>query len=161
MRLHILKQEPIDAKVLVHMPQMQTSIIDKSANVHIDLWLDPDTIHKDPDIYFEVSALLKRDQNFGLPSVDSEQAVTPKIFSFSSWFLMLLLLNMPKHNSRLKGSELEQHDAAHHSACSTLLEYVAKDPDKAGEVWPGSDPGILTVSSKTVVKQRFLSARCM
>lgn len=38
--------------------------------------------HTDPDIYFEASALLEGEQNFILPSADSEQAFAPKPFHF-------------------------------------------------------------------------------
>jgi hypothetical protein len=41
------------------MHQKRRPVLDESASAHIDLWPDLGTIYTDPDIYFEVSALLE------------------------------------------------------------------------------------------------------
>ena len=146
----VLEQDPVDAKALVRMPQMWTPVVDEGAGAHIDPWPDLGTIHTNPDTYFEVSALPEGEQNFGLPSVDSKQAITSKIFSFSSWSLVLPLPDMPERDSRPEGAELERHNAAQRPERLKPPECVAKDPDKAGGVWPGSDPGILTCPKPTL-----------
>ena len=84
----VLERKPVDPKALVREIEARRPVLDKGAGAHIDLWPDPGTIHINPDAYFEVSALLEGEQNFGLPSADSEQAVTPKTLSFLSWPLV-------------------------------------------------------------------------
>ena len=104
-----------------------------------------------------MSALLEGEQNFALPSVDSEQAITPKTFSFSSWSLVLPPPDTLKRDlklgegadhgqhdtTHLKPEEPEQHNATQRPTCLKKSEHVAKDLDKAGGVWPESDPAIL------------------
>ena len=120
---------------------MWRPVPDEGASTHINLWPDPSTIHSKMDAYFEVSVLLKGEQNFALLSADSEQAVTPKIFSFTSWPLVLLLLNTLGHDLKFsKGAEPKQHDVTRHPACSKLAGHVAKDLDKAGGAWKENIP---------------------
>jgi hypothetical protein len=66
-----------------------------------------------PDVYFEASTLLEGEQKFILPSVDNEQAVTPKISYFS--FLPLV----PPPPNTLK-RDTEPRATQSRTACHTL-----------------------------------------
>jgi hypothetical protein len=126
----VLEQSPVDPKA-------------QGADVHIDPWPDSGSICKEAGIYFEVSALLEGEQNFVLWSVDSEQAVTSKFSSSSSLPLVLLPPNVLEREETSDGREDERQNAVQRPTCQKKPDRVAKDPDKAGGVWPGSDPGML------------------
>ena len=144
----ILEQCSINLKIQVHMLQAWRPVLDEGASAHTDLWPDLCPTYSNPDIYFEASALLEGEQNFALLSMNSEQAVTPKTFSFLSWSLALpppdtLECDLKpgegadhgQHDTaHLKPKEPKQHDAMQYSICLKKSEHVAKDPDKAGGV---------------------------
>jgi hypothetical protein len=73
-----LEQVLIDPKAFICMHRVQRPVLDEGSGTYIDPWPDPGTIHTDSDIYFEALALLEGEQEFILPSADSEQAVTPQ-----------------------------------------------------------------------------------
>ena len=139
----VLEQNLVDPKAPVRMHQARRPVLDKGTCMHIDPWPDPGTIHTDPEAYFKVSALLEGEQNFGLPSVDSEQAVTSKILSFSCLPPVLLPSDTLERNLKPEGAEAEQQDAVQRPARLKLPNRIAKDPDKAGGVWPESNPVML------------------
>jgi hypothetical protein len=113
----------------------QQPVLDKSTSMYIDLWPNPSTNHSDLNIYFKASALLKGEQKFHLLSVDSKQAITPKILSFSSLTLVALLPNILKCNSKPdKGMKPKQHDVIQHPTCLKLPNHITEDPDEAGKV---------------------------
>ena len=132
------EQSLIDPKALVRVHQMRRPVLDESAVVHIDPWPNAGTIHADPDIYFEVSAMLEGEQNSILPSEDSEQAVTPKILSFSLKPLVLPTPDTLERESKPPGKETEpeRHGAAQHPAPLKPPDRVDENPDKAGGVCP-------------------------
>jgi hypothetical protein len=151
----------VDPKALVRMYQERRPV---SAGAHIDPWPDPGTIHIDPDVYFEASALLEGEQKIILPSADSEQAVAPKIFSFSP---LLLVLPSPdtlecdlKHG---EGVEPKQYDAAQRPARLKPPDHVAEDSDEAGGAWRESPCHLGTPSpplqSKWATSRRRTRAR--
>ena len=131
----ILEQNTIDPKALVRVHQVWRPVPDEIASMHIDPWPNLGTIHINTDIYFEVS-VLEGEQNLALPSADSEQAVTPKIFSFTSWSLVLPLPNTLGHDSKPNGGvEPKQHNVARCPAHSKPAGHVTEDLDKAGGAW--------------------------
>jgi hypothetical protein len=136
----VLEQKPIDPKAQVRISQMRRPVVDEGAGAHIDPWPDPGSIHPDLDVYFEMSALLEGEQKHILPSLDSEQVVTLKIFSFSS-----LLLPPTALERDLKGEDIEreQRDAVQRPVRRMPPSQVAEDPDEAGGVWLESAPAIL------------------
>ena len=139
------------------MLQAWRPVLNEGASVHTDLWPDLCPTYSNPDVYFEASALLEGEQNFALLSMNSEQAVTPKTFSFLSWSLALPPPNTLEcdlklgegvdygqyNATHLKPGEPKQHNAMQHPTCLKKSKHVAKDLDKAGGVWPESDPAIL------------------
>jgi hypothetical protein len=133
----ILERKPVNLKALVHT-QMQRPVLNESASMHTDPWPNAGTIHTDLDIYFEVSAMLEGEQNFSLSSTDSEQAVTPKIFSFLLRPLVLPPPDTVKCESKLpgEGGEPKRHGAAECPAPLKLSDHIAEDLDEAGGVCP-------------------------
>jgi hypothetical protein len=131
-----LEQSLIDLKAPVCMHQMQRPVLDESAVVHIDPWPNVGTIHTDPNIYFEVSAMLEGEQNTILPSEDSKQAVTPKILSFLSRFLVLPTPDTLERESKPPSKEMKpkRHGAAQHPAPLKPPDCIDENPDKAGRV---------------------------
>ena len=116
------------------MHQKWGPTLDNSAGAHIDPWPSLGIIPADLDIYFEVSALLEGEQNFILPSADSEQAVIPKTL---------------EHDLKPNGDvEPEQYDAVQRPARLKLPE---PDPDKAGGVWLENTLAMLTCPQLAVV----------
>lgn len=59
------------------MHQKRRPVLDECASAHTDLWPDPGTIHANPDVYFEASALFEGGGKLYL-------TVALKIFSLSS-----------------------------------------------------------------------------
>ena len=132
----VLERNTVDPKALVHVHQAQRPVPNEGADVHIDPWPNPGTIHINTDAYFEVSVLLEGEQNFALPSADSKQAVTPKIFSFTSWLLVLPLPNTLGHDLKpSKGAEAERCNVARCPARLKPAGHVAEDPNEAGGAW--------------------------
>ena len=102
--------------------------------MHINSWPDLGTVHSKLDTYFEVSVLLKGEQNFILPSADNKQAVTPKLFLSSYLPLALPLPNTLRCNLKpSKGTKPKKCDVTRCLACSKLADHVSKDSNKAGE----------------------------
>ena len=107
------------------MHQARRPVLDEGTGAHIDPWPeppDPGTGHTNLEAYFEASALLEGEQNFTLPSVDSEQAVTSQIFSFLCLSLVLPPLDTLERDLKTGGGDGEgvdprQHNAAGRPAC--------------------------------------------
>ena len=136
-----LEQVLIDPKAFICMHRVQRPVFDEGGGTYIDPWPDPGTIHTDSDIYFEASALLEGEQNFILPSADSQQAVTPQIPTFSSLTLVPLPPDTLERDLKPdEGTEPERRDAAQRPACMKPPDYVAEDPDRAGGAQQGSAP---------------------
>ena len=82
--------------------------------------------------------MLKGEQNFSLPSADSEQAVTPKTFSFLLRPLVLPPPDTVECESKLlgEGGEPKRHGAAERPAPLKPPDHIAEDLDEAGGVCP-------------------------
>ena len=88
--------------------------------------------------------MLEGEQNFSLPSADSEQAVTPKISSFSSEPLELPAPNTVERESKPpgEGGEPKRHGAAERPAPLKPPDHIAEDLDEAGGVCPQHTPTV-------------------
>jgi hypothetical protein len=142
-----LEQSLVDSKALVCMHQARRPGLDEGASTHINPWPDSSTGHINLDIYFEVSALLEGEQKFTLPSMDSEQAVTSKILSFSSLPLVLLPPDTLEHDLKTgsgsgKGVDPGQHDVAGCPACLKPSDHTAIDSEEAGRARRASTPAM-------------------
>lgn len=93
------------------MIQARRPVLHEGAGVRIDPWPDPSTINIDLDVYFEAPALLEGERKSILPCADSEQAVTAKIFSFSSWSPCTATPNIVERDPQGDGVDPERRDA--------------------------------------------------
>jgi hypothetical protein len=131
-----LEQSLFDPKALVRMHQARRPVLDEGAGMHIDTWPDLGTVHTNPDVYFEASALLEGEQKISLPSADSEQAVASKTCLSSS----LPCVAATRHaRTRLEARRSRtRHDAAQHPARLKPPDRTAEDSDEAGGAWRAS-----------------------
>ncbi|KAF8489659.1 hypothetical protein F5888DRAFT_1870139 [Russula emetica] len=140
-----MEQGLVDPKALVRMHKKRRPVLDKGASAHIDPWPGPGTIQTGSDAYFKVSALLEGEQDFIPPIADSEQAVTPKTFSFSSLPLVPLPLDTLERD--LKPGEgvaaPKRHGAAQRPARLKPPDHIAEDLEKAGGAQQESAPAML------------------
>src|SRR5712672_2213741 len=140
----VLEQKFIGPKALVRIHQKRRPVVDESARAHIDPWPDPGTTNANPDAYFEASALLEGEQKHILPSTDSEQAVAPKTFLFSSWSFVLPPPDTLKRDLKPgAGVEPEQRDAAQRLVRLKPPDRDAEDPDEAGGARQENTPAML------------------
>lgn len=145
-----LERNLIDPKALVRMRQARRPIPDEGAGMQLG------TIHTEMDACFDVSLLPEGEQNFALPNVDSEQAVTPKIFSSSHLPLVLPLPDtLERDLKHSEGAEPKRRDVAKRPARSKPACHVAEYLDEEGRAWKESVPAV----SSSVLQLRRATSR--